>query len=431
MAIKDRIRNWLNEPEKKFNRGTAIFVSGEGIQAFDEKNAERIAKEGYQKNPFVKAGLTLIGNAVSTLPIILVKEASESSDWERIYKHPVLDLLEKPNPDMGRTQLFFHMAVELAQFGRFALHHPVPDRGQNKGVPKYLYPLMSTKLKVVEGTRFRPIQKFEYEDITTVDYRPDEIIYVRRYSPTNYWYGDSDVYSVANVVDLNNSQIAWNKNLLKNKGVPPYYLLTDGFLTADQAEQLAKIADERINGSQNAGKPFVMGGGVKIEKLGFSASDLDWLKGMQETGKQILMGLGVRPELVMGGEGINSGNLKSAERSFFLQTVFPTGQTMLDALNAKLLPMFPNSEGMKLVIDKDQVLALGEDLEITHKRNRADYLAGLISRNEGRDEIDYEPVMPDRIVEPVNVGAVGSDVDDTGRQNTPPDVEETLPNEND
>jgi HK97 family phage portal protein len=431
MAIKDRIKSWLNEPEKKYNRGTAVLIGGEGFEATPDAVLDMVAKDGYQKNPFVKAGVSLIANTIATLPIILVKESKNTSDWERIYKHPVLDLLNKPNSIMGRTQLFYHLAADLSQFGHFYLHHVSPDRGDNKGVPKFLYPLMATKMKVIQGTRFRPIQSFEYEEYKKVEYSPDEIIYVRKYSPTDYWYGDSDVYSVGNVVDLNNKQIEWNKNLLKNRGVPPYYLITEGFLAADQAGQLATLADERINGSMNAGKPFVMGGGVKIEKLGFSASDLDWLKGMQETGKQILMGMGIRPELVMSTENVNAGNLKAAERSFYIQTAFPTAQTIIDAFNNKLLPMFNGSEDMKLVIDKDQVLALGEDLELTHKRVRADYLAGLTSRNESRDEIDYEPVEPDRIVEPMNVGAVGSDVDDTGRQNRQEDIEEPLPNEND
>lgn len=430
MTLKERVNRWLGA-EQKYNRGTAILISGEGIEALDSKDWERIAKEGYQKNPFVKAGVQIIANTVASLPFILVKESTNSSDWKRIYKHKLLDLLKNPNPIMGKTGLFQHMASDLVQFGHTYLHHTAPDRGENRGIPRYLYPLMATKMKVIQGTRFRPILEFEYEDITKVKYRPDEIIYIRKYSPTNYWYGDSDVYAAANVVDLNNKQIEWNKSLLKNKGVPPYYLITEGFLAKDQATTLAEEANKHINGSLNAGKPFVMGGGVKIEKLGFSANDLDWLKGMQETGRQILMAMGVRPELVLMAENVNAGNLKSAERSFILQTVLPLAQLILDALNNNLVPLFPDSDGMKLIIDKDQILALGEDLELTHKRARADYLAGMISRNESRDELDYEPLPEDRIVEPMNVGAVGSNVDDTGRQNQQPRVEEPLPNQND
>jgi HK97 family phage portal protein len=395
--------------EKKYTKYTKVHLhEGESFE-FNETDRKRIAKEGFQKNPFVKAGVITKANAQQQVPIILIRKRKDGK-YDNVYDHPAIKLINKPNPLMGKSAFFNHLYCDFAQYGEAIIHKVSPDRGENKGIPRYLYPIRPDLVTIKTGTATNPFQEIIVRNTTEVRIAFNEIVFIKKYNPTDYFRGESDVFSAGHLIDLNNNQINWNNNLLKNKGVPSYYLTTEGFITKDQADSISESVHKKINGHENAGKPFVTYGGLRIEKLGFNAQDIEWLKGLEMSGELILMSMGV-PSVLLRSGGTNANIYKSAERWFLINTVLPEVQQLLDRINTDILHSFPNSDDLEFIIDKDQILALNEDIEMRHRTVRADFLSGLVSQTEGRDELDYEPAKStEGFVSPLNVSTAGSDI---------------------
>jgi HK97 family phage portal protein len=424
----DRRNTFRDAVELKFNKAFSAYVSSPDLIELSDDDLRKVAKEGYRTNAIVKACIDKIARVASTFPIITVRETG-GGRWEEIFDHASKKLLDKPqgNVEYGRSALFHEWVADYVLNGFSLSYISSPQRGESRGVPKYIYPLRAANVEIVTGTAFTPIREFIYRDVSEVRISHKEAFFVKNWNPTDYWFGASNVYDIGHLVDLLNYQVKWNASLLKNKGVPPYYLYSDSYVTPDAAEQISKLAAEMLNGYTNAGKPWVQHSGLKLEKLGFNASDIDWREGMWMISKLISIGLGVPPSLIFGGEG--TSDRKGDEKMFYLETMIPIMQTFLDAFNNKIMPMIEEDDNVKLIIDRDQILAIREDMDRLHNRERADYLSGIKDRNEARREIGYEPYPENRIVEPVNVAQVGDDIASSTEKEKPLLAQEKLPNQ--
>jgi len=387
----------------------------------------KIAKEGYNTNPYVKACIDMKAQAMATLPIIIEKRL-KGGKTERVYDHKALEVLNNPNEMMSKTEFLRQICSDYQQFGMSFTAMASADRGEFRGQPQFMYPLITEKVKIVQGTPRKPIARYEYRGAETIPYRTDEVMYIKNYSPYDYYVGTSDVYSIAHVVDLCNEMIKWNNSLLRNNGTPPVaiYIENGAQISEEQAQKIKDRYQQVQSGVDNAGKIFVGGGGMRIEKIGFDTNELDWVNGIHTAGEMICIGLNMPPPLVMSHKSVTSGDRKLMERQLYMNEILPKGKILMEHLTRSLLRKFPNSEDLSFVIDKDQVWALLDDIETKHKTVRADFLAGIASHNESRTEVQFDTNEDDYFVQPMNVSQGGSDVNPdsggNGRGNTEDNV---------
>jgi len=398
-----------------------VYSTGGGVEHISEDQMQTIAINGYRKNAFVRSAIKIKANTKATLPVKLVEYDSKGK-WVQVYDHPALDILKKPNGQMGKTQFLVDLFSTWEQYGESFTNIQMPLSGINAKKPKNLIPMRPDIVRVVEGnTEAMPVKEYVASWNREVKLKPELVIHVKNYNPINFWRGSSDLFAVGDVIDLNNAFIKWNNQVTKNKGVPPFYLHTDRYLTEQQADDIANRAKSKMAGD-NQGKPFVTYKGLMLKELGFRAQDIEWFKGLNETGRQILYAKGLPPEMIMVNENINSGNREIAERAYYLYTAIPEAMTFWEYFGQRLLDCYSDTQNMAFIIDQDDILALVKYIEQKHKMHRADYLSGITYRNEARDHIGEEPLKDDVIVMPQNVGELGSDVNPdaggNGRGNT-------------
>lgn len=416
MSLHDYNKTLMNErkalrkvvPEKKADRQvSAIFPQEWNKVSYNYEQRKKIAEEGYKKNPYVKACIDFKAQGIATLPYIIERDLG-GGKFEKVYDTEFEALLNKPNDMMGRTDLLRYIASDYLQFGGSFTAMSLAPRTE---VPQHLYPLINQHVEINKGTDIRPISSYTYRAAGEIEYAEKEVMYVKGYNPNDYYYGVSDVYAIAHVVDLNNEMIFWNNNLLKNNGTPPVYLyFKDMTVDPNEAQRLSDEYLQWNGGGKNAGKPFVAGNGMEIKVLGFNNNELDWTGGIHTTGEMICLGLNVPPPLIMSHKSVTTGDRKLMERQVYMSEIIPKGKMIAEKLTTKVLRKFPNSEKLRCVIDKDQVWALLDDIEIKHKTVRADFLAGLTSHNESRTEIQFDNKDKDYFVQPMNVSQGGSDV---------------------
>src|SRR6056297_119129 len=67
--------------------------------AFTDHDYEKIAREGYKRNPFVYSALNFSGDVFADVELSLKRQTTDGT--EDIEEHPILDLVNQPNEDQG------------------------------------------------------------------------------------------------------------------------------------------------------------------------------------------------------------------------------------------------------------------------------------------------------------------------------------------
>jgi HK97 family phage portal protein len=129
---------------------------------------------------------------------------------------------------------------------------------------------------------------------------------------------------------------------------------------------------------------------MEWRSMGMSPTDMDWLNGKNSTARDICLAFGFPPHLLGMSEGSTFNNVAEAKMALYEETVIPLCQSMLSDLSN----FFSEHSGKKIevVADLDGVSALAPRREMARNNARQDLNAGIITINEAREEIGYDPV---------------------------------------
>lgn len=228
-------------------------------------------------------------------------------------------------------------------------------------------------------------------------------------------------------------------SLLKQMGIIPYVISPTGpdVLVDPQTKTGIKQWFQALFTRDGRGRPLVMDGPFKIEKLGSSPEDmaLDRLPTRSEL--RICAAFGIPPVVVFVGADLakgldNGGQHEQGRRAAYHDCIMPMTKRFAATLNYSLLPEFDARPSVRAAWDFSGVEALGDDQNALHERAREDYQKGILTRDEARACIGLGPVVDEEVsggfLEAVSVapelgsGTEAAD-DDNGsnkRSNQPP-----------
>ena len=185
------------------------------------------------------------------------------------------------------------------------------------------------------------------------------LLHLKQFTPNNDWYGLSPILAAAHSVDNLNAALAWNTALLQQSCRPPLSLTTDTMPAPETQKMLREQIEEMFSGPQGAGKPLLLWGGMKAEKIGMSPMEMDWLKGTEQAGLDICRVLNMPAELVGFAGSKTRANYATARKSLYTETIFPILGMLAEELTHWLLPFYDDT--LYLDIDRDNVDAIRED----------------------------------------------------------------------
>ncbi|HEY9817108.1 MAG TPA: phage portal protein, partial [Candidatus Obscuribacterales bacterium] len=214
-----------------------------------------------------------------------------------------------------------------------------------------------------------------------------DIRHLKAFNPLDDWYGMSPLMAGAYAVDQHNESMQWMQSLLQNGAAPSGAMeLAEGQLTDDQFNRLKAEIDEKYSGSQNAGRPMLLEGGLKWTQMGLSPVDVAIIETKYSAARDVSLALGVPPLLLNIPGDSTYSNYKEARLAFYEETVIPLVHYIRDELNAWLSPLF---DGVELDIDLDKIPAIAEKrLELW---TMADSSTDL-TINEKREIKGYDPI---------------------------------------
>lgn len=357
------------------------------------------ANEGFRKCIIVYAAINKIQTSARLIPIQLMKGDKKVDD------HPLLDLLKKPNPRTTGPNFIESMIGYLLVSGNCYMEM-VPGGTDRKALctpdklPAELYVQRSDLIKIVPG-KLGDVYAYEfqlngspYQWVVDPISQMCNIVHIKTWNPTDFFYGMSPLEAAAMSVDTHNEATTYNQHLLTNGAQPSgaltYKPVTSGgvpvVLTPDQRQAVKEQLDSAITGAKNAGRPLILDGQWDWQQMGLSPKDMDWLNTKTVAGKEICMAIGVPPYL-MGITDPTYNNAREARAMMFEDTIIPILELILEHLNQNLCPLY--GDDFHLEADLNKIMALSPRRAETWTMVNA---STCLTTNEKRGLLGFELV---------------------------------------
>lgn len=395
MAILDNIKNIFstNIPQQKNSNMMGYF--GVGTEEAKIYKYQDLAKEGYLKNAIVYRCVNEISKGASAVPLLL-----KNGD-EIVEQHPLIDLLNRPNPLQSYSEFFNSLFGYVLLSGNAYMLKV----GSELGTPKELHQLRPDRINIKGSGNAIP-EKYEYiiNGVVQKTYLVDqvngfsEVKHVKLWNPLDDYYGLSPMSAAAVEVDQFNMSSKHNVNLLNNGARPSGAVIFKpkddaGFavnLTESQRQQLLTDLNNRFSGAGNAGRPMLLEGDFDWKEMGLTPKDMDFhrLKNMAAT--DIALCFGVPSQLVGVPDAQTYANVSEARLALYEETIIPHLRKIESDLNEWLVPLY--DDRLKLEFNIDSIPALAERKRKTYENVTSAVREGIMTRNEARESIGLSPI---------------------------------------
>ena len=394
-GILDSIKNVFTNTKNQ-TKAVGNMVSYFGVNSSSKNYSyQDLAEEGYMKNSIVYRCVNEISNGASAVPYML-----KSGDTV-IEQHPLLSLIDRPNPLQSHSEFF------NAIFGYLMLsgNAYILKVGSDLGKPKELHLLRPDRMVIVGGSKPIPDRydyvingkvQASYDVDDTTGY--SEVKHIKLWNPLDDYYGLSPMSAAALEIDQHNMSGKHNINLLENgarpSGAVVYKPKDDGGfavnLSESQRQQLITDLNNRFTGTANAGRPMLLEGDFDWKEMGLSPKDMDFINLKHMATTDIALCFGVPSQLVGVPDSQTYANVAEARLALYEETIIPHLRKIESDINEWLVPMF--GENLNFVYDIDKIPALSERRRKIYENVTSAVREGIMTRNEARELIGLSPI---------------------------------------
>ena len=339
-----------------------VAYQSTGRIGWSARDPVSMVKSGFCSNPIGFRAVRLIAEAAAALPMVL-------QDADRRYEtHPVLSLLDAPNPAQTRADLLEALFGQILLSGNGYLEAGLTASRD----PIELHVLRSDRMSLVPGPDGWPIA-YDYtvggrKHRFDVSGGQSQICHIRSFHPHDDHYGLSPLQAAAQALDVHSSASRWSKALLDNAARPSGAIVYrghdgQGSLNDDQYDRLVNELESHHQGARNAGRPMLLEGGLDWKPMGFSPSDMEFQKTKEAAAREIAVAFGV-PPMILGIPGdATYANYQEANRAFYRLTVLPLAHRVAAHLGRWLSTLTDEAVSLRLDLDEIPALALERDAQ--------------------------------------------------------------------
>ncbi len=382
------MKKWMDRLRQTKASATApLFMTTGGSQPiWTPRQYDTLAEEGYQKNIVVYRCVSLISRGVASVPWQLYEKD------RLLTRHPLLQLLQNPNPQQGLPRFMEALISYLLLAGNVYIEAVMAE-----GEPFELYLLRPDRVRVVPGRTGIP-EAYEYTlngRSVRIPVDPlngkSRLLHLRTFHPLHDWYGMSPIEAAAHAIDQHNAVAGHNLSLLQNGGRPTGALevkLPYGTqLTEEQRARLRKELQDTYEGARNAGRVMLLEGDFVWKEMGLSLKDLDFIEGKNLSAREIAQVYGVPPMLVGVPGDATFANYKEARYHLWEDTILPHLEMIKNELTHWLTPFFGSH--LRLDYDTESISALAPKREALWGKIAN---ASFLTCNEKRALVGYPPL---------------------------------------
>jgi HK97 family phage portal protein len=366
-------------PESKAAGYGFVALHMEGEARWTRRDYAGLAREGFMRNPVAHRAVRMIAEATAAMPWLVYEGADD------LAAHPLLDLLERPNPAQAGAAFMEALYGYLLISGNAYVQ--LIDSGAEA---RELHLLRPDRVTVATDAGGWPValDHRENERRQRIPLGEGGALHLKLFHPLDEHYGFPPLEAALMALDIHNAAGRWNKALLDNSARPSGALVyapkEGGNLTDEQYERLKAELEDGYSGAARAGRPLLLEGGLDWKAMGLTPKDMDFMEARNGAARDIALAFGV-PPMLLGIPGDNTyANYQEANRAFYRLTVLPMVMRTARELSAWLSPLF--GDDVRLWFDADQVFGLtGERDALWARVGAADFL----SEDEKREAVGY------------------------------------------
>lgn len=376
-------------PERKIAVGATVPTWEQGTPLYQKQSYYRYAMEGYSSNEIVFACIEELATSAAEPRMKALDQAGED-----IESHPILDLLDRPNPFLDRFQFWATVIMHLSISGNAYIEKVRSAAGQVVELwllrPDRMF-VIPDAVRFVGGYEYRIAEQTKRLDAT-------DVIHIRTRNPLDDYYGLPPLAVAAGRVDTDNAMRAFTGAFFRNAGVPAGMLTLSKQMKTTERQIIRDRFRNDTSGVANWHSLLVLDAteatftpmGQPLGERGLVLPELDEIS---ET--RIAMAFGVPQELI--GARLSMRGQRSAAREaragFWDETLTPLYQMLSEPLNTSLVPEFSGVD--RVEFDLSTVKALQEDEDAKSTRILSQLAAGAISIQEARVDLGREPDFDD------------------------------------
>lgn len=317
---------------------------------------------------------------------------------EELPSHPLVQLLNNPNPYMSRGQFWGTAVMDRSLAGNF---YAVKARSElfPSAFPVELYRLRPDRVKIIPGANGPEAYEYRNGSITTI-FPAKDILHWRTRSPFNDLYGMPPLLPVLGRLDIDWYMQNFLRSFYESGGAGPGSILTvKQRLTAEAKEEVRDRFKRRFGGPNGAFELMILDQAESTyQQLGLNRGLRDALpKELDAVSEaRIAMVFGIPGSilgLLIGYESSSYANKRQDWQVLWDVTMTPLLSDLDDTLNLSLVPEFQGID--EVYFDLDDIKALQEDVDKVQERDRKNFQSGGISFEEFRECIGYNPDVKD------------------------------------
>jgi len=313
---------------------------------------------GYRANTWVFACNYRIAKAVASVPW-MVGTGDPDEDFNPITgKHPLKELIRKPNPTMSRQDYMELLSLHLHLAGNCIQTkiRPRPFGGVRQPAQQ-LWIINPDVIKPVPTKGRSIVRDYEWNvDGVKKRIRAFNVVHQKFTDPMNPYWGMANLEPGGRAVDTDRESSNWAKHSLENRAVASGVFTYKFPMSQSQFDQAVDMIQDQYQGAENAWIPWVLGNDATWQQMSLSPVDMDYIKGRQFSREEICAAFGVPPPMVGIYDQATLANIETARLIFWLDTVIPLLTDIRDRWNLDLAPDF--GEDIRLQYDLTRVEAL-------------------------------------------------------------------------
>lgn len=344
-------------------------------------------EHGFNRNPVVAACVGVYASTLNEAPL-----AAMYDDGTINRQHPVSLLFRKPNPRMGQAEFWQIVWTYLAIGGNAYI---VKVRSAMGNIVE-LYPYSDAHVAPLLND-LGWIYAYRYNSGNIVqDWPAEDVIHIQNPAyrdPLAMHKGISPISVAWDKINTYNELQATIYSLVASNAVPSGILSAPGDIGVAAIESLKVQLQKRRNAQgRERTDPLVLGSGMNYTQMGLDAQRLQAIETIRELETSICGAFRIHPAVVQTSAGLaisTYNNLQSAYQEYTTLTRVPFWNALEEQLEAGLTKEFP---GVSLQFDLSEVQALQPDVDAVIYPVIAEYNANIITLNETRSKLGFEPV---------------------------------------
>lgn len=329
-----------------------------------------------------------------------VKAIADTSDMEVLTEHPLLTLLNRPNPLQRKWDFLYLSAVNVMLTGEC---YWIASIGKDGVTEVWCVPTHWMAPKH-EGGMFTSYT-LSLDSVNKIELPAEAVARTYTPSPSDLRQAMSPLQAVISSVQIDDAIIDSQQQMFQ-RGIFPNLIVTVGRvpgadgkltdrrwgLTMAQRSQVIRAIRQIWSQSVNAGDPAILDGMIEsVHKLNSTSQEMDWLTSGEMVRKRVMIAFGVNAIALGDVQNANRAAAVVAEQSVCATSVNPLVSAFSETASVFFAPKYDKAG--KLVVWLEPSEPIDPDLELS--RWTAARGVGDVTRTEFRAEVLGLPPLED------------------------------------